>query len=518
MADNAFSIRAYIENADDAGIGGFTIRLPTTKAVLRPWLEAIEAGSFDETQIAIRDIQSSVTELEESLRDILADGIAFDELNYLAEKLGAINDDDVEKFLAALKARHFDGNLSKIINLAETLDHYDLQPAGNARQYGDFLLEVARNEHAEAFYKMEQSDNPAERAFAAYVVRLEKHTNFESYGQEMAKTENGWFTEHGYVTDRGEFPELYHGSEDIPLGLRIFSGPPPPMMATDMDMPAFLAQLHAVAGDFSRDAEHNVGILSKLQSAEYLLLMDGSGAFLTECMHAYRQDTDAYNRWMNAADNPETQAFSIHLTEVHGLIQGNIAEVNIAERQRDIQENSIQPVTVEATLVSGEVRSYLPQEWDALARIDSDGVKDWRRVFTDGDFSKVHRHLEYLSAQTEAACRQVSASEFLTASNTGYMQHTQSPQEGMLRISQTAAKEMLARSDCDVYRLLPNGPELLVPTDAIKSGLWYTEHREFAIRRSDMQGLERWAERSAKDAITRQQERSAQTKSYEPEV
>ena len=104
MADNAFSIRAYIENADDAGIGGFTIPLPTTKAVLRPWLEAIEAGSFDETHIAIRDIQSSVTELEESLRDILADGIAFDELKYLAEKLGAINDDDVEKFLAALKA------------------------------------------------------------------------------------------------------------------------------------------------------------------------------------------------------------------------------------------------------------------------------------------------------------------------------------------------------------------------------------------------------------------------------
>ena len=246
--------------------------------------------------------------------------------------------------------------------------------------------------------------------------------------------------------------------------------------------------------------------------------MDDTGAFLTESMHAYRQGTDAYNRWIGSADNPETQAFSIHLTEVHGQIRGNIAEINAAERRQDIQENSIQPVTVEATLPSGEVQSYLPQEWNALVQIDKDGIKDWRRVFTDGDFSQVNQHLEYMSVQTEAACHKVPASEFLTAVNAVYMENAQNPQHEMLRISQDAAKEMLARSDCDVYRLLPNGPEKLVPTDAIKSGLWVIENREFAICRGDIQGLEKWAERSAKEAITRQQERREQKKTYEPEV
>ncbi len=110
------------------------------------------------------------------------------------------------------------------------------------------------------------------------------------------------------------------------------------------------------------------------------------------------------------------------------------------------------------------------------------------------------------------------ALEFLAGVNVAYMEQAQCPQPEMLRVSQQAAKEMLARGDCEVHRLLPEGTEKLSPTDAVKSGLWYSKHREFAIRREDVAGMEKWAERSAADIVNRPQERSEQKKSHEQEV
>ena len=497
---NTPPIRATIENAHNDTIGGFTIPLPTSKETLQPWLEAIEAGGFRESDIAVREVRSSVPGLESVLDSFMERGIAFDELNYLAAKVQGLESWQNDLFIAAIEANLHCENIGDLINLTENISRFDLQPAFSEEQYGEFLIEMEKDNSAGLFERLEGSELLEEREFARHVLRLEEHVDAAAYGRSVAREENGVFTKYGYIALRGEFAETYHSLADIPLEHRIFTLP---IMVEEADVPSFLAQLHAVVGNSSQDAERNIGVLAELRSAEYLLLMDGSGAFLTEAMHTYRQGTDAFNRWMNAVDEPETQAFSIHLTEVHGRIEGNIAEVNLAERQRDIEENSIQPIKVEATLPSGETQNYLPQEWDALEQIDRDGVQDWRRVFADGDFSKVHRHLDHLRGQTEAACRQVSASELLAAANTIYMDQAQCPQPVMLRVSQTAAKEMLARGDCEVYRLLPTGAEKLSPTDAIKSGLWFSQHRKFAIRREDTAGFQKWAGRSAADAINR---------------
>ena len=294
--------------------------------------------------------------------------------------------------------------------------------------------------------------------------------------------------------------------------------PLPPMMTVDVDVPTFLAQLHAIAGDFSRDADHSIGTLGNLRSADYLLLMSENGAFFTETMHAYRRGTTAFDFWMSVTEKPETQAFSVHLTEVHGQITGTVAQVGVAARQRDLLENSIQPIRVDATLQNGDTRAYTPEAWNALEPIEKDRIQNWNRVFEDGAFSEVTRHLDELRGNIEDSHRVVSAQELLEVANAVYMDHARQPQPDMLRVSQTAAKEMLARGDGDVYRLLPEGPEKLSPTDAIKSGLWFSEHREFAIRREDMAGLQKWAERSATDAMSRTKERSEHKKSHEPEV
>jgi hypothetical protein len=130
------------------------------------------------------------------------------------------------------------------------------------------------------------------------------------------------------------FQEIYPRTEDIPREQRIFTAPPQPMMAMDADVPAFLVELHAVAGDYSRDVEHNLNTINNLRSAEYLLLMSNGGAYMTEAAHAYRSGTTAFDLWINAQEKPDTQGFAIHLTDVHGRTAGNIAQVDITERRK----------------------------------------------------------------------------------------------------------------------------------------------------------------------------------------
>ena len=512
MAENTTPIRVYIENAADDQIGGFTIPLPTTREALAPWFAAIEADMDNPASISIVETRSSTTELGRALRQT---DYSLDEINYLAAKIGGLDNDDMEIFRAALGSGKYDGDVGDIINLIENLDCLQHQPATSEEQYGSFLLETASDETAEAFQRLQESSNAEDRDLAAYILDLEGYIDHTTYGRKVAEREQGVFTSRGYLTEKREFQTVYYGSEDIPLAHRIFTLP---MMAAGVDMPSFLAQLHAVAGDFSRDMEYNIGILSKLRSAEYLLLTSENGAYLTETMHAYRYGSDAFERWMNNADKPGAQAFAIHLTEVHGQVAGDVARIDAAARKLDILENCIHHVSVEATMPNGTTRVFQPEEWDTPSLSDKSGAREWRRVFTDESLADVREHLRHLNDDIEAMHIARPEQEFLAVVNTAYMESAQNPQPDMLRVSQTAAKEMLARGDCEVYRLLPGRVEKLSQMDAVKSGLWYSEYREFAIRREDMEGLQKWADRSAGIAMGSQQERGEHRKSNELEV
>ena len=179
MSENKITpIRAYIENANDDSIGGFTIPLPTTKEALLPWLEAIEAAGFDEERITILGVRSSVPGLEDILQELLDDSIAFDELNYLATKVSEITGWREELFAAALEAGEHTGSLYDLINLTENIDRFDLQPAFNESQYGEFLLDLDKDNTSELFDRLEQFGDSDEKALAQYILRLERKTWF----------------------------------------------------------------------------------------------------------------------------------------------------------------------------------------------------------------------------------------------------------------------------------------------------------------------------------------------------
>jgi len=112
-----------------------------------------------------------------------------EELNYLAVKISGIGDYGEEMFLAALETGRFDGDITKIIDLTENLNHYDLYPTYSEEQYGDFLLDFGKDETASAVTRLEQSEDPDDRALAAYILRLERYIDTKAYGRSRDVSE-----------------------------------------------------------------------------------------------------------------------------------------------------------------------------------------------------------------------------------------------------------------------------------------------------------------------------------------
>jgi hypothetical protein len=83
-------------------------------------------------------------------------------------------------------------------------------------------LQDAKDISVEAFERLEQSEVMEEKHLAAHILRLENLVDPSAYARSTVKEENGVFTKHGYLTDRGEFEDIYRGPQDIPEEYRLF--------------------------------------------------------------------------------------------------------------------------------------------------------------------------------------------------------------------------------------------------------------------------------------------------------
>jgi hypothetical protein len=452
-----------------------------------------------------------------------------DELNYLAAKVGALDGEHREMFLAALETGAYNGDIGKIINLTENLDLFYLAPAYSPEQYGEFLLDQAGVEHSDAFSHLEVSGEKEERALAQYILLLEKHVDKAALGRTIAEAEHGTFTEHGYLTEFGEFRDAYRGPQDIPQEYRLLTDADARDVAVDADLTAFVLKAHALGGDFMADAPRNLSTLEARRSAEYLMTVTNQSIFLTEAAHVYREGSDAYNTVMAAVEKDGAKAFALHVIDIHGEhVAGDIAALDVGTLgngalEVDILTNSIRFTRVDAVAKSGEAQTFTPDQWVALEPTDRDRLQSWTRHFDSADQQAVLRHLEDVRETHAASGRVVGSDELLTKLNADYMASAECSRPDMLRVTLPAAKEMLTHGDAQVYRLLPEGPKELSPLDAMQSrgGLWYQQHREFAIKRGDIGSLDKWAGREAKAiAVQRQPERETpeKPKSRGPEL
>ena len=219
-------MQAYIENANDARIGGFTIVLPTTQEELQRFLDDMEITDW--SGVKIWEIESSMTELGDRLTAYAEENPAPDllnELNYLAARIAGLDNEGLEIFAANIEAGRNCGSVAEMLDLTfeENLSRFDIQPSFDAETYGEFLLDMAMHgeENAAIFNRLNESKDPAERAFAAHIEKLEAHVDREALARTAAIEEGGVFTGAGYLTGGDGLQKFYRGAIDIPAEYRL---------------------------------------------------------------------------------------------------------------------------------------------------------------------------------------------------------------------------------------------------------------------------------------------------------
>jgi len=175
-------LNIYIEKWLVPDNGGFTMPLPTSPDALQPFLDGIEVAEWQD--IAITDIRSDIKGLGDKLQEILAQEnmspYRLNELNYLATRIEGLDEYGLEIFAANIEAGRNCATIADIINLTfnENINCFDVQPAFSEEMYGEFQIDmVLPDKHAGAFHRLNESDDPADQALAAYIEKLEAHVD-----------------------------------------------------------------------------------------------------------------------------------------------------------------------------------------------------------------------------------------------------------------------------------------------------------------------------------------------------
>jgi hypothetical protein len=214
-------IHALIQPAAEiaeGGSAGIWHAFPTTPDLFHAALEVIGQGDARSKDFGVCKYRTPVPGLARRL-PAFPD---FNELNYLAVRIKEMLPRRKPLFTALMETGN-EYSIRDIINLTENLDCFDLQPAYNARQYGEFLMDDNGDRFAEIFAALENSSLPSAREFAEYAKEIEKFVDREKYGKAAAIAEHGVFVHSGYLTKTAaDFARLYNGSHDIPRQCRVF--------------------------------------------------------------------------------------------------------------------------------------------------------------------------------------------------------------------------------------------------------------------------------------------------------
>ena len=137
------------------------------------------------------------------------------ELSYLSAKLASLDSSQRNTFDSIITAERHCGSVAELINLTENLDYFTIRPIYSEEQYGQLLVEEAKDNTSAVFTNLEKSEYSDERDLAQHILKLEAHIDYVAYAQSVAIDENGIFTKHGYITEKEGFREVYRGTQDL---------------------------------------------------------------------------------------------------------------------------------------------------------------------------------------------------------------------------------------------------------------------------------------------------------------
>jgi hypothetical protein len=510
-------LRVYIENASKPQLGGFIMPLPATTEEITEFFIGTEIKSGRD--IKIWEIRSDITGMGETITAALersASPESLNELNYLAAEIAGMIPNDFNCFAAVIDAKRHCGSVAEIINVAENLSIFDVQPGYSEAQYGDFLFELEKENTSEVFARLEKSEDPDERYFAEYVQRLEKHLNTEAFGRAAVENENGVFTDRGYLTETtGAFVEHYRGPDGIPDEYRIALQAAEVYhweKVTDTDLSSLMMQMHSLGGDYMCEAKYSINALAS-KGDDFIVMAQPEFLSVTSVDQALRRDTSEHQSWTQRDKLPDgARLFILSVTSREDeKITGNLCELDFLALRGFLQIFSISFSHIDAEMQDGTSRKITLDEYNRMDPADRSQIKSYLRHYTPADKENFGTSLETLRWTVQERRQAITPEELVARMNAEYMTQAEYPQSDMLRVAREAAQEILAQNIVPVFRLMENGAEKLSPIAAIKTGLWFTSENEFAIRREDLPDVGKWAGRSAAD-ILRQTERGEKEK------
>ncbi|MBE7727964.1 MAG: antirestriction protein ArdA [Enterocloster citroniae] len=178
---------------------GEYLRFPATVEEVQTLFAHIGIDGKHYDEYFITNYESDVL----GLYDCLDEYAGLDELNYLAHLLEGMNENEIEKFEAAIAfGNHTDG-VGDLINLAQNLDCFDFYPGiADEECLGRYFAE-----------EMQLIDIPE---------HIRSYFDYEAYGRDIDLNGIGGFVPGGYLCESGEpFIEYYTGRENIPTEYHI---------------------------------------------------------------------------------------------------------------------------------------------------------------------------------------------------------------------------------------------------------------------------------------------------------
>jgi hypothetical protein len=218
---------------------------------------------------------------------------------------------------------------------------------------------------------------------------------------------------------------------------------------------------------------------------------------------------------------PDLQFFAVRINERNGedmtALTGDFIELNTEALRSSIEIHSVSPDRIELTMKDGSTNFMDMADYIYLSERKRSQVSAHETGFSYAQSGKITNNYSSFVDANKAGSTAVGPEEFFSQINAAFMDVAANVRPNdMFRISNDAAKEILARGDADVYKLTPSGPEKLSAFEAMRP-LCFAEYNELAIKRADVSALDKWAHHAVKNAMHLNR-REEQKKSRDAEI